>query len=95
MPPTGLSFAPPFAIMLALSACATVQARLHSQEELNLVGQRCGVALGELFQDESEKRLVFLFKPGATEKQRTCVATWARKNKLKPVFVDAINFPES
>ena len=79
---------------LALSACATVQARMHSQDELNLVGQRCGVALGELFQDESEKRLVFLFKPGATEKQRACVATWARKNKLKPVFVDAINFPE-
>lgn len=83
------------ALALALSACATVQARMHTQDELNLVGQRCGVALGELFQDESEKRLLFLFKPNSTAAQRACVLTWARKNKLKLVSVDAINFPES
>ena len=76
---------------LALSACAT--ARLHSQDELNLVGQRCGVQLGEIFQDESEKRLVFLFKPGATREQRGCVARWARRNGLKTVFVDNVAFP--
>ena len=78
---------------LTLAACAT--ARLHSVEEINSVGQSCGVALGELFQDESEKRLLFLMKPGATAEQRICVARWARKNHLKTVFVDAINFPES
>jgi hypothetical protein len=78
---------------LALSACAT--ARLHSQDELNVIGQRCGVQLGEIFQDESEKRLVFLFKPGATAEQRGCVARWARRNGLKTVFVDNIAFPES
>ena len=76
---------------LALSACAT--ARLHSVEEINAVGQACGVALGELFQDESEKRLLFLMKPGATPQQRLCVLRWARKNHLKFVFVEAINFP--
>ena len=78
---------------LALSGCAT--ARLHSVEEINSVGRQCGVALGELFQDESEKKLLFLMKPDSTAEQRTCVARWARKNHLKTVFVDAINFPES
>jgi len=81
------------AAILALSACAT--ARLHSVEEINTVGQQCGVAVGELFQDESEKRLLFLMKPDATEEQRICVARWARKNHLRFVFVDAIAFPES
>ena len=76
---------------LALSACAT--ARLHSVEEINTVGRGCGVALGELFQDESEKRLLFLMKPDATAGQRLCVRRWARKNHLKFVFVEAINFP--
>ena len=89
----GLSSAPLMAIMLALSACAT--ARLHSVEEINSVGAACGVALGELFQDESEKRLLFLMRPGATAEQRLCVLRWARKNHLKFVFVEAINFPES
>lgn len=80
------------ALALALSACATT-ARLHDQAELNTVGQRCGVALGEVFQDDSEKRLLFLFRPGATAEQRSCVARWARRNGLKTVFVDNIAFP--
>ena len=79
---------------LALSACATT-AKLHSQGELNNVGRHCGLALGELFQDESEKRLLFLFKPGATPEQRACVAAWARRNGLKTVYVDSIAFPET
>ena len=76
----------------ALAACAT--ARLHSVEEINSVGSQCGVALGELFQDESEKKLLFLLKPDSTQAQRVCVARWARKNHLKAVFVNAIDFPE-
>ncbi len=81
------------ALPLGLAACAT--ARLHSVEEINSVGEACGVAFGEVFQDESEKRLLFLMKPDATTGQRICVARWARKNHMKFVFVDAINFPES
>ena len=80
------------AAALALSACAT--ARFHSVEEINAVGAACGVAVGEVFQDESEIRLLFLMKPGATAAQRICVARWARKNHLKFVFVEAINFPD-
>ena len=62
--------------MLLLSGCVT--ARLHSETELNGIGEQCGLALGELFQDESEKRLVFLFRPDSTPDQRACVASWAR-----------------
>ena len=78
---------------LALSGCVT--ARMHTQTELNGIGQECGLALGELFQDESEKRLVFLFRPGASPQERACVAKWARRNGLKAVFVNAVNFPAS
>ena len=77
-----------------LAGCATT-ARLHEQTELNTIGQRCGLALGELFQDESEKRLLFMVRIGPTPEQRTCVARWARKNGLKTVFVDDIAFPET
>ena len=78
---------------LLLSGCVT--ARMHTEAELATIGKRCGLALGELFQDESEKRLVFLFRPDSTPGQRACVAKWARRNGLKAVFVNAINFPET
>jgi ribosomal protein S3AE len=83
----------PAASLLLLAGCVT--ARLHSEEELAVVGRDCGVALGELFQDKSEKRLLFLFRIQPTTEQRACVTRWARRNHLKTVFVDAINFPES
>ena len=79
--------------MLAMSGCVT--ARMHSEAELNGVGRECGLALGELFQDESEKRLIFLFRPDSTPQERSCVAKWARKNGLRAVFVNAVNFPAS
>ena len=82
------------AVLLALLVSGCVTARFHSEEELATVGRDCGLALGELFQDESEKRLLFLMKPDATAAQRVCVARWARANHLRFVFVDAINFPE-
>ena len=81
------------AVILSLSACAT--ARLHSQAELNGIGQQCGLALGELFQDESEKRLVFLFRPDVTPEQRRCVVQWARKNRMKTVVVESVTMPQS
>jgi hypothetical protein len=68
---------------------------MHTQAELNGVGQNCGLAVGELFQDESEKRLIFLFRPDSSPEERACVAKWARKNGLKTVFVNAINYPAS
>ena len=80
-------------VLFALSGCVT--ARLHSETELNDVGRHCGLALGELFQDESEKRLLFLFKVSPTPAERACVYQFARRNHLRLVFIDAINEPAS
>ena len=77
---------------LALSACVT--ARMHSQDELNVVTRQCGLALGELIQDEMEKKVLIALRNAATAQQRVCVAKWARRNGLKPVFVE-MQFPES
>jgi hypothetical protein len=78
---------------LALSACAT-RARMHTQEQLNTIATGCGLALGELIQDASEKRLLLMIRQDASAEQRVCVANWARRNGLKAVFVDNIQFPE-
>ena len=75
----------PIVATLALSGCVTP--RIHSQDELNAVTRQCGLALGELFQDESEKRLLFAVRYEPTVQQRACVARWARRKGLKLVFV--------
>jgi hypothetical protein len=88
-------FVPHFAIasfVLALSACAT-PARMHTEAQLNDVALGCGLSLGELIQDESEKRLLITMRSNPSLPQRACVAQWARRNGLKAVFVD-IKYPE-
>ena len=62
---------------------------MHTQAEINGVTQQCGLALGELFQDESEKRLLFMIRHGATVEERACVLRWARERHLRLVFVNA------
>jgi hypothetical protein len=78
--------------VLALCACATAPV-MHSDAQLNDVGARCGLALGELIQDEAEKKLLLVIRSEPSPAQRTCVAQWARKNNLKAVFV-RMDFPE-
>jgi hypothetical protein len=74
-----------------LSACAT-PARMHSETQLNDVAVGCGLALGELIQDDSEKKLLLAIRSEPTPEQRVCVSRWARRNGLKAVFVN-MNFP--
>jgi hypothetical protein len=78
--------------MLVLSACAT-PARMHTEAQLNDVALGCGLALGELIQDEEQKRLLLLIRQNPSAEQRVCVAQWARRNGLKAVFVN-MTFPE-
>jgi hypothetical protein len=80
--------------IVALSACAT-PARMHTDAQLNAIATGCGLALGELIQDESEKRLLLMIRQDPSREQRVCVAKWAKRNGLKAVFVDNIQFPES
>ena len=76
---------------LALSACAT-PAIMHTDAQLNDVALGCGLALGELIQDESEKKLLLMVRQDPSVEQRVCVSRWARRNGLKAVFVN-MNFP--
>ena len=75
----------------ALSACAT-PARMHDEAQLNEVATGCGLALGELIQDETQKKLLLLVRNNPTTRQRVCVYQWARRNGLKAVFVN-MNVP--
>ena len=83
----GASFRALVPAFLLLPACVT--ARMHSEAEINAVGKRCGLALGELFQDESEKRLLFMIRDRATPQERSCVLQWARERHLRLVYVNA------
>jgi len=77
--------------ILLLSACVT-PARMHDEAQLNRVALGCGLALGELNQDESEKKLLLTIRSDPTLQQRACVARWAKRNGLKAVFLN-IKFP--
>jgi len=77
---------------LALTACAT-PARMHTDEQLNAVAIGCGLALGELIQDDEQKKLLLMIHQNPSPEQRVCVAKWARRNGLKAVFV-GMKFPE-
>jgi hypothetical protein len=77
---------------LALSACAT-PARMHEQGALDSVALGCGLTYGELIQDETEKKLLLLIHDSPSAEQRVCVTKWARKNGLRPVFLN-MQFPE-
>jgi hypothetical protein len=77
---------------MALSACATP--RMHSVEELNSASLACGLTYGELIQDEEQKKLLILFRAKPAPEQRHCVYQYARRNHLKMVVVDSIQFPE-
>ena len=82
----------PLAVAPTLLVSACVTPRMHTQDELNAVTRQCGLALGELIQDEMEKKVLIALRNDATARQRVCVARWARRNGLKPVFV-SMSFP--
>jgi hypothetical protein len=66
---------------------------MHTEAQLNDVALGCGLALGELIQDESEKKLLLMVRQDPSVEQRVCVAKWARRNGLKAVFVN-MTFPQ-
>jgi hypothetical protein len=73
----------------ALSACATASPlRLHSEQELGRIASGCGLALGEVVQEEDEPRLLFLLAPAAAPRQVRCVRRWSRRNSLHFVNIE-------
>ena len=84
-----------FSAVLALSACA-VQPRLHSARELAALADRCDVRETELAQHRTRPEIFYFLRPTATEPQLICVARWAKKNRLRLVYVEAVEEePES
>lgn len=81
------------ATLLLLSACATT--RMHSAAELNSVGRECGLALGQLIQDESARRLLIVMEAAPSARQQSCIQRWAKKQRMNPVFIDSIEFLEN
>jgi hypothetical protein len=80
------------ALSLGLSGCATVQ--MHTEEQLATVAQGCGLSGGDLMQDASETRLLFIMNTGVTPPQRACVYDWAHRNHMHLVVIKAINDPQ-
>jgi hypothetical protein len=80
-------------LIASLSLAACVTAKMHTESQLNKIATGCGLALGELIQDESEKKLLLMIHQNPSAEQRVCVAKWARRNGLKAVFVN-MQFPE-
>ena len=77
------------AILLLTCACATAQ--LHTEDQLNSVAQSCGLSLGDVMQDDSEKRLLFLMKTEPSTEERACVYRWAHRNHLHLVIINLAN----
>jgi hypothetical protein len=75
-----------------LSACAT--ARLHSEAELGDVTRICGLAAGELVQEQEEPRLLFLVRPNATPRERLCAIRWAKRHHLHLAYVEGIELKD-
>ena len=78
---------------LSLSACVT-PARMHTEAELNTVANECGLSLGQVAQDEEEKRLLFVMQDSVPPAQRACVHKWAKRNGLKTVFIQGVEFTQ-
>ena len=79
--------------IFALSACVT-PARMHTASELNSVADQCGLAVGEVAQDEEEKRLLFIMEASPSVAKQACVRKWAKRNGLKPVFIEGVEFTQ-
>ena len=80
------------AATLTLVGC--VSARMHTPTELNSVASQCGLAVGQVAQDEEEKRLLFVMQDGPSPAQKVCVTKWAKRNGLKPVFIEGVEFAQ-
>jgi hypothetical protein len=80
---------------LTLSGCAT--ARMHSVAELSAAGRACGLAEGELVQEEDKdaRKLLFVFRIAPTPEQRLCVTRWARTQHMRTVIIEAVNEPQT
>jgi hypothetical protein len=63
-----------------------------TEAELNRIATGCGLALGQLAQDEEEKRLLFVMEAKPSMAKQKCVRQWARRNHLKTVVIGDVEW---
>jgi hypothetical protein len=63
---------------------------MYSAQELGMVAQRCGLALGEVVQEEEEPRILFLFAAAAPASEVRCVRRWSHRRSLHFVHIEAV-----
>ena len=79
-------------MVLALSAC--VNTRVFSEAELNEVGRGCGLAMGEVIQEPTEPRFLFIFAIGPTLQQVGCVRQFARRHNMHLSWIEGVDFEQ-
>ena len=77
---------------LALAGC--VNTRVYSEQELALVATRCGVAQGEVMQDEEYPRILFLMAAEPSRQQFRCVRSWSRRRGMHLSRIQGIEFQQ-
>ncbi len=77
------------ASVLLLSACVTAP-RLYPTERLNTLTRDCGFALGTIYQEEEEPKLLFLVAPEAPPTNLACVQRFANKRNLHVAHIAAV-----
>ena len=75
------------------SACATAQ--MHSEEQLNAVAQNCGLSVGEVMQDASEKRLLFLMRSEPSARSAGLPLSLGERGHMHLVIVNIAKGPAS
>ena len=73
-----------------LTACA-VQPHLHSASERTALADRCDVRETELAQHRERPEIFYYLNPSASAAQLLCVGRWAKKNRLRMVYVEAVD----
>ncbi|MBV9527177.1 hypothetical protein [Sphingomonas sp.] len=74
-----------FALIFSLAGCAAAQ--MHTDEQLATVATGCGLSGGDVMQDATETRLLFIMNTGVTGPQRACVYGWAHRNHMHLVVI--------
>ena len=80
-------------VVFTLSACAT-PARMHDAAQLNRVATGCGLALGELIQDEEREEAVADGSPGRRAPSSAAASRAGRAATGSRPYSSTMSFPE-
>ena len=73
-----------------LTACASTRPVFNTPAQLNSAASSCGLALGELVQEEDATELLFVIREAPSPQERLCIYKFAEANNLQVVLIDDI-----